>query len=87
LPVQIRFFKLSASDLDLVTLLMTASDEAQAYNILLIPDDVRAVVTTPLASPLETSYDQAARERVSMCTRKCLEELGYYDYRSEAEPA
>ena len=43
---------LAATDLGLVTHLMTAFDEARVKNILHIPDDVRAVVATPLAYPL-----------------------------------
>ena len=52
---------LAATDLGLVTDLMTAFDEAQVKQILHIPEDVRAVVATPLAYPLEPSYDEAAR--------------------------
>jgi nitroreductase len=78
---------LAATDLGLVTHLMTAFDEGQVKNILHIPEDVRAVVATPLAYPLEASYDEAARERLSIRTRKCLEELVRYNRWSEAEPA
>jgi len=55
--------------------------------ILHIPEDVRAVVATPLAYPLEASYEEAARERLSMRTRKDLNELVYYNCWSEIEPA
>jgi nitroreductase len=78
---------LAATDLGLVTHLMTAFDEAQVKQILQLPDDVRVVVATPLAYPLEASYDEAARERLSMRTRKDLKELVYYNRWSEAEPA
>jgi nitroreductase len=78
---------LAATELGLVTHLMTAFDEAQVKKILHIPEDVRAVVATPLAYPLEASYDKAASERLSMRTRKCLEELVKYDCWNEAEPA
>jgi nitroreductase len=78
---------LAATDQGLVTHLMTAFDEKQVKQILHIPDDVRAVVATPLAYPLEKSYDEASRERLSMRTRKCLEELVYYNHWSETEPA
>jgi nitroreductase len=78
---------LAATDLGLVTHLMTAFDEVQVKNILHLPVDVRAVVATPLAYPLEATYDEAARERLSMRTRKCLEELVYYNRWSETEPA
>jgi nitroreductase len=78
---------LAATDLGLVTHLMTAFDEAEVKKVLHIPEDVRVVVATPLAYPLEGSYDEAAKERLSMRTRKCLEELVYYNRWSEAEPA
>jgi nitroreductase len=78
---------LAATELGLITHLMTAFDEAQVKTVLHIPADVRAVVATPLAYPLEGSYDEAARERLSMRTRKCLEELVRYNRWSEAEPA
>jgi len=78
---------LAATDLGLVTHLMTAFNEAEVKRVLQIPEDVRAVVATPLAYPLEGSYYEAARERLSMRTRKCLEELVHYNRWSESEPA
>jgi nitroreductase len=78
---------LAASDLGLVTHLMTAFDEAQVKQMLNIPEDVRVVVATPLAYPHEASYDEAARDRLSMRTRKDLKDLVYYDRWREAEPA
>jgi nitroreductase len=78
---------LAATDQGLVTHLMTAFDEAQVKQILHIPEDVRAVVATPLAYPREASYDEAAKERLSMRTRKDLKELVHYDRWSETEPA
>ena len=78
---------LAATDLGLLTHLMTAFDEQQVKNILHIPEDVRAVVATPLAYPLEASYDEASSERLSLRTRKCLEELVYYNRWNESEPA
>jgi nitroreductase len=78
---------LAATDLGLVTHLMTAFDEAQVKAILNIPDDVRTVVATPLAYPPEASYAEAARERLSVRTRKDLRELVHYNRWSEAEPA
>ena len=78
---------LAATNMGIVTHLMTAFDEAQVKQILHIPEDVRAVVATPLAYPLEDSYDEAAKERLSMRTRKCLEELVRYNRWSESEPA
>jgi nitroreductase len=78
---------LAATDQGLVTHLMTAFDEAQVKHILHIPEDVRAVVATPLAYPREESYDQAASERLSVRTRKDLTELVYYNQWREEEPA
>jgi nitroreductase len=77
----------AATDLGLVTHLMTAFDENQVKQTLHIPEEVRAVVATPLAYPLEANYDEAARERLSIRTRKDLKELVYYNCWSEAEPA
>jgi nitroreductase len=78
---------LAATDLGLVTHLMTAFNEAEMKRILHIPDDVRVVVATPLAYPPETIYDEAASERLSRRTRKNLNELVYHDRWSELEPA
>jgi nitroreductase len=78
---------LAATDLGLVTHLMTAFDEAQVKQILHIPEDVRAVVATPLAYPQDESYDQAASERLGNRTRKNIKELAYDNYWREAEPA
>lgn len=78
---------LAATELGLVTHLMTAFDEAQVKLILGIPEDVRAVVATPLAYPIESTYEEATRERLAMRTRKSLDELVYYDHWSEVEPA
>jgi len=78
---------LAATDQGLVTHLMTAFNEARVKQILHIPEDVRVVVATPLAYPIEGSYYEAARERLSKRTRKDLKELVYYDQWSETEPA
>jgi nitroreductase len=78
---------LAATNLGLVTHLMTAFDEVQVKQILHIPEDVRVVVATPLAYPVEASYDEASQERLSMRTRKCLDELVYYNNWNETEPA
>ncbi len=78
---------LAATDQGLVTHLMTAFDEVQVKQTLNLPVDLRVVVATPLAYPLEGSYYEAARERLSKRTRKGLKELVYYDHWSEAEPA
>lgn len=78
---------LAATDLGLVTHLMTAFDEARVKHVLHIPEDVRAVVATPLAYPIEASYEEAARERLSLRTRKEINELVYYNRWSDTEPA
>jgi nitroreductase len=78
---------LAATELGILTHLMTAFDEVQVKQILHIPEDVRALVATPLSYPLETSYDEAAAERLSKRTRKELKELIHYDRWSEIEPA
>ncbi len=78
---------LAATELGLITHLMSAFDEAQVKHILNIPEDVRAVVATPLAYPVEANYDDAARERQEKRTRKDLKDLVFYDQWSETEPA
>lgn len=78
---------LAATELGLVTHLMTAFNEAEMKKVLHIPDDVRVVVATPLAYPLEATYAEAAAERLSKRTRKDLKELAYADRWSEQEPA
>jgi nitroreductase len=78
---------LAATELGIITHLMTAFDESVVKQILHIPEDVRAVVATPLAYPLEASYDEAARERLSIRTRKDMKELVHSNHWTEAEPA
>jgi nitroreductase len=78
---------LAATHLGLVTHLMTAFNEQQVKKVLHIPEDVRVVVATPLAYPRESSYDEAAAERLSIRTRKNIAELVYLNRWSEAEPA
>jgi nitroreductase len=78
---------LAATDLGLVTHPMTAFNEDQLRRVLHIPEDVRIVVATPLAYPLENSLDEASRERLLTRTRKGLSELVHYNIWSEAEPA
>ncbi len=77
---------LAATDLGLVTHLMAAFNEAEIKRILHIPDEVRVVIVTPLAYPLEASYAEASAERLSKRTRKDLKDLVYPDRWSEAEP-
>jgi len=78
---------LAATALGIITHLMTAFDEAMVKQILHIPADVRAVVATPLAYPVEASYDEAAQARLSARTRKDLKELVLINQWSEPEPA
>jgi nitroreductase len=78
---------LAATDLGLVTHLMAAFDEGEVKRILHIPDDVRVVIATPLAYPLEASYNEAAKERLGQRTRKDLKEVAYFNKWSELEPA
>jgi len=77
---------LAATDLGLVTHLMTALDEVKMKEILHIPDDVRVVVATPLAYPLEATYDAASEERLSQRTRKPYEDVVYTNKWDEKEP-
>lgn len=78
---------LAATDLGLVTHPMASFNEAEVKKVLQIPDDYRVVIVTPLAYPLEDSYDQAAEERIGQRTRKDLVELAYINQWSESEPA
>jgi len=68
---------LAATDLGLVTHLMTNLDEDELKRILGVPPEVRFVIATPLAYPAEGSYEAAARERLSERTRKDLKEIVY----------
>ena len=68
---------LAATDLGLVTHLMTALDDVKMKAILRIPEDVRVVVATPLAYPLEATYDEAAEERLGQRTRMKYEDAVY----------
>jgi nitroreductase len=78
---------LAATDLGLVTHPMASFNEAEVKRILHIPDDVRVVIVTPLAYPLEASYDEAAEERLSQRTRRDPKETAYFNKWSEPEPA
>jgi nitroreductase len=68
---------LAATALGLVTHPMRGVNEDALKKLLHIPDDVRFVVATPLAYPLEGSYADAARERLRQRTRKSLTEITY----------
>lgn len=68
---------LAATDLGLVTHLMAGVDEDEIKRLLGIPSEVRFIVATPLAYPAESSYKEAAQERLNQRTRKSLQELVY----------
>lgn len=70
---------LAATDLSLVTHPMASFSEAEVRKQLHIPDDYRVIIVTPLAYPLEGSYDQAATDRLGQRTRKDLEEVAYLE--------
>lgn len=77
---------LAATDLGLVTHPMASFDETEVKRALHIPEDFRVVIVTPLAYPLEDSYDQAAEERIGQRTRKGLKEVAYLNRWGESEP-
>ncbi|MGA7677613.1 MAG: nitroreductase family protein [Dehalococcoidia bacterium] len=77
---------LAATDLGLVTHLMTAVNEDELKAVLGVPAEVRFVVATPLAYPAQGSYDEAAKERLSQRTRRSLKEVAYLNSWEE-EPA
>ena len=66
---------------------MSGVNETEIKRILQIPDGVRIVIVTPLAYPMEASYDLAAKERLSQRTRKGLKEVAYFGRWGELEPA
>jgi len=70
---------LTATDLGLVTHLMTGVDGEEIKKILGIPKDVQFVVATPLAYPKGDSYDAAAKDRLSERERKPMQEIAYSD--------
>jgi nitroreductase len=69
---------LAATDLGLLTHLILSFDEGEIKRILEIPYEYRVVLTTPLAYPTESSYDDAAKERLRERTRKDLAEITHY---------
>jgi len=62
-----------------VTHTIASFNETEVKKILHIPDDVRVVIITPLAYPLESSYDEAVQERLNQRTRKDLKEVVYFN--------
>jgi nitroreductase len=77
LGLAIENMLLAATDLGLVTHLVASFNETEMKRILHIPDDVRVVITTPLAYPPQGSYNEAAAERLSQRSRKGLKEIAY----------
>ena len=65
---------LAATDLGLLTHPMASFDEHEVQRILGIPGDVRVVIVTPLAYPVEASYDEAAADRLGQRSRKALDD-------------
>ena len=68
---------LAATDMGLVTHPMASVNEDELKRILGIPPEVRFVVATPLAYPVEGSYEEAAEEKLSQRTRKDPQEMVY----------
>ena len=69
---------LAATDQGLVTHLILRFDEKLVKQVLQIPDEFRVVIVTPLAYPLEGSYEAASQERLSQRTRKGFAELVHF---------
>lgn len=78
---------IAATDLGLVTHPMASFNEAAVKRHLHIPDDVRVVIVTPLAYPLEPCYEEAAKERLSQRTRRDLREVVFFGRWGEPERA
>jgi len=68
---------LAATALGLVTHPMTGVEEEELKKILGIPPEVRFVIATPLAYPVESSYDEAVKKRLEHRSRKGLKEIAY----------
>ncbi|MFC1860839.1 nitroreductase family protein [Chloroflexota bacterium] len=70
---------LAATDLGLVTHLMTGLNEDELKKVLGLPTEVRFVAATPLAYPTGDSYDEAVKERLSQRSRIDMQEMVYSD--------
>ena len=70
---------LAATDLGLVTHLMTNLNEEALKKVLGVPNEVRFVIATPIAYPTTASYEEAARERLGKRKRKDLKEIAYWN--------
>jgi nitroreductase len=77
---------LAATNLGLATHLILQFDEQMVKKILNVPDDVRVVITTPLAYPLEGSYAEASRDRLGQRTRKSFDEVVFHQHWEEPVP-
>lgn len=66
---------LAATDLGLITHPMASLDGDKLKEMLGIPDEMEFVIATPLGYPVESSYEEAAQERLSQRNRKDLKEL------------
>ena len=70
---------LAATDLGLVTHPMAAVNRDELKKVLGVPDGERFIIATPLAYPVQDSYDEAAKERHASTTRKSLSEIVYFN--------
>ena len=68
---------IAATDLGLVTHSFASFNEREVKKKLRIPEDMRVILFTPLAYPLEASYGEAAAERLAARSRKTLDEVVY----------
>jgi nitroreductase len=75
----------AATALGLVTHPMAGFDKLEVKRQLHIPEHIRIVMATPLAYPIESNYDEAARDRLSQRTRKNLNEIVHFDCWAELE--
>ncbi|MDZ4247090.1 MAG: nitroreductase family protein, partial [Dehalococcoidia bacterium] len=70
---------LAATDLGLATHPMTGFNEAKARQILGIPEDIKIVAATPLSCTSQSSYNEAAKDRLASRTRKNLEDIVFWN--------
>ncbi len=68
---------LAATDLGLCTHPMTGVKAGELKKALGVPDEMQFVIATPLAYPVQGSYEEAAKEKLSQRTRKNLNETVY----------
>ena len=70
---------LAATDLGLATHAMTGFKDADVKRILGIPENIKVVAATPLACPPQSTYEEAASERLAARKRKGLQELVFWN--------